>query len=40
VKPENIQLTGICTYAHADEYFSARRLGVESGRIFTGILMK
>ena len=40
VKPENIQLAGVCSYAHADEYFSARRLGVESGRIFTGILIK
>lgn len=37
---ENIVDTGICTYANADTYFSARRLGIESGRIFTGILMQ
>jgi YfiH family protein len=40
VKSENIQMSGICTYTHADEYFSARRLGQNSGRIFTGILLK
>ena len=37
---KNIQQSGICTYAHPDEYFSARRLGTASGRIFTGILLK
>ena len=26
--------------AHSDEFFSARKLGIESGRIYTGILMK
>ncbi len=40
VKPENIQMSGICTYAHSDEYFSARRLGVESGRLYTGIFLQ
>ena len=40
VKEENILQTNICTYAHSDEYFSARKLGVESGRIYTGILLK
>lgn len=35
---ENIRVAGICTYRHADEFFSARRLGIKSGRIFTGIL--
>jgi len=40
VNPANIQVAGICTYAHPDEYFSARRLGVESGRIFTGIVIR
>ena len=33
----NIQNTAICTYANYHEYFSARRLGTASGRIFTGI---
>ena len=40
VKKENIQVSPICTYAHSEEYFSARRLGVESGRLYTGIFLK
>ena len=40
VLPEQIQVTGICTYTQYEDYFSARRLGINSGRIFTGILMK
>lgn len=34
----NITVDGTCTYKNAGEYFSARRLGIASGRIFTGIL--
>lgn len=40
VPEENIQDCGICTFANSDEYFSARKLGIESGRIYTGILLK
>ena len=40
VEPENIHLSGICTYKQPDRFFSARRLGVQSGRIFNGILLK
>ena len=40
VAEENIQDCGICTFAHSDEYFSARKLGIESGRIYTGIMLK
>ncbi|MBR5060598.1 MAG: peptidoglycan editing factor PgeF [Prevotella sp.] len=40
VSLQNIQVTGICTYANVQDYFSARRLGIDSGRIFTGIMMK
>lgn len=40
VSPQNITLSDICTYAKADKFFSARRLGINSGRIFTGIMMK
>ena len=36
----NIQVAGICTYQHCHEYFSARRLGINSGRILTAILLK
>ena len=40
VPEENIQDCGICTYTHSEEYFSARKLGVESGRIYTAIMLK
>lgn len=39
VSPENIAFSGICTYSHVDDFFSARRLGTASGRIYTGIIM-
>ena len=35
----NIQIAGICTFSHADTFFSARKLGINSGRIFTGIML-
>lgn len=31
--------SGICTYTHVDRFFSARRLGISSGRIVTGIIL-
>lgn len=34
-----IQMCGICTYTHPEEFFSARRLGIQSGRILTGIML-
>lgn len=37
---QHIMVSGICTYTHHETYFSARRLGIESGRIFTGIMMR
>jgi len=37
VDAAHIHLSGICTFAQADTYFSARRLGIASGRIFSGI---
>ena len=40
VNPRNIRITGLCTYSNTDEFFSARRLGTASGRIFTGIIIK
>jgi len=39
VKPENIKDAAIDTYTHADEFFSARRLGVGTGRIYSGIII-
>ncbi len=35
-----IEMSGICTYQQSDEYFSARKLGVNSGRILTGIVLR
>lgn len=32
VKPENIQVAGICTYRNNDRFFSARREGLKCGR--------
>jgi YfiH family protein len=40
VKPANIIVSGICTYDAVDDYFSARRLGIASGRIYTGIILR
>lgn len=39
VKKENIHMSDICTYDHVDTFFSARRLGINSGRILTGIML-
>jgi copper oxidase (laccase) domain-containing protein len=38
VESASIHHADICTYKHCEDYFSARRLGIQSGRIFTGIL--
>ena len=40
VKPTNIKEAGICTFDRVDDYFSARRLGVASGRILTGVILR
>jgi len=40
LQAQNIRVAGVCTYCHADEYFSARRLSVNSGRIFTGAMIR
>ena len=37
---KNIHISGICTYDNIDNFFSARRLGIESGRIYNGIMVK
>ena len=39
VKPQNINVSPICTFQQSANYFSARRLGINSGRIFTGIML-
>ena len=35
----DIYMSNICTYQQASDYFSARRLGINSGRIFTGVMI-
>jgi copper oxidase (laccase) domain-containing protein len=37
--PQNIKVSPVCTFQQAADYFSARRLGINSGRIFSGILL-
>ena len=36
----NIHLSGVCTYTSHNDFFSARRLGIKSGRIFNGIMIR
>lgn len=36
----HIQISGICSFRQADTFFSARRLGILSGRTFTGIMLR
>lgn len=38
IYPSNIEVSGICTYQNHEDFFSARRLGVHSGRILSGIM--
>lgn len=33
------EISGICTYTHSEDFFSARRLGNRSGRILNGIML-
>lgn len=40
MRHEAIALSGICTYKECDTFFSARRLGIHSGRILTAIMLK
>ncbi len=39
LKRENIFASGICTYGNYGTYFSARRLGIASGRMLSGIML-
>jgi copper oxidase (laccase) domain-containing protein len=40
IKKENIEISDVCTYQHSSKYFSARKLSINSGRIFSGIILK
>lgn len=39
IPESHIKVSSVDTFLQHEDYFSARRLGVNSGRIFTGILM-
>lgn len=39
--PENqVEIAGICSFTNSNNYFSARKLGLKSGRMLSGILLK
>lgn len=40
IPQENIEITRVCTHSNHKEWFSARRLGINSGRIFNGIMIE
>ena len=40
VMAENIQMAGIDTFTATDDFFSARKLGKDSGRIYTAIMIE
>ena len=40
VLPQNIEITGECSFKKNDKYFSARRDGIETGRMVTGIMLR
>lgn len=40
VLPENIDKDTICTFFHSELLFSARRLGIKSGRIVSAIMLR
>ena len=36
---DQIRVSPFCTFTHSDSFFSARRLGNQSGRIYSAIMM-
>lgn len=38
--PQSVAVSGLCTYSRPDDFFSARRLGAASGRLFSGIMLR
>lgn len=37
---QNIEIAGLCSYSQHENYFSARRLGLKSGRMLSGIMLR
>ena len=40
IVPEHIEISGICTFTEHEKFFSARQLGIKSGRMLSGIMLK
>jgi len=40
IPAHQITVSPICTFQQSDTFFSARKLGIQSGRIFTGIILR
>ena len=40
IDAHNIHVAGICTYQSSDRFFSARKLGIQSRRLFSGIILR
>lgn len=40
VLPENIEVLGECSFQKSNKYFSARKEGIETGRMVSGIMLK
>ena len=39
INPSHIETSGICTYMNNEDFFSARRQGIHSGRVISGIMI-
>lgn len=40
IMPKHIEIAGICTFTEHERFFSARQLGIKSGRLLSGIMLK
>jgi len=40
ILPGHIEIAGICTFTEHEKFFSARRLGIKSGRMLSGIMIR
>jgi len=40
IQANHIEIAGICTFTEHERFFSARRLGIKSGRLLSGIMLK
>jgi len=40
ILPEHIEIAGNCTFTEHERFFSARQLGIKSGRMLSGIMLK